>query len=167
MATSSTFGFEQYTGSFEEDAVQQIEQRLESCVADGDIRVENCEVASWEDTGWNAIAEIERTWQETPEVVLEPAGGESGALWGSDADLTEYFGPVATRIYDGRINITYKVRDESEQDWSSTRERTYSPFQTDGFSPMELPVTLDGDEITIDYSALNEPNPQWLNPENR
>src|SRR5699024_12401599 len=51
-----------YTAEFEDDGIEEIEQRLESCIADKEIRLEDCEAASWEDTLWNAITDIERSW---------------------------------------------------------------------------------------------------------
>ncbi|HIW46483.1 MAG TPA: hypothetical protein H9884_06235 [Candidatus Yaniella excrementigallinarum] len=154
-----------YTAEFEDDVIEEIEQRLESCIADKDIRLEDCEAASWEDTLWNAITDIERSWETKPEVVLEPAEDESG--YDSSFDITEYSGPIVARIEEGSINVTYKVRDEADEDWSDEHESTYEPFKGDGFSPMELPVTLKGDDIEIDYSALDEPDPSVLNPEHR
>ena len=154
-----------YTAEFQDDVVEEIEKRLESCIADKDIRLENCEAASWEDTLWNAITDIERSWETEPKVVLEPA--EDGPQLDSDFDITEYSGPVVARIEDGSINVTYKVRDESDEDWSDERESTYDPFVEDSFTPMELPVTLKGDDIQIDYSALDEPDPSVLNQEHR
>lgn len=156
---------QQYTSSFEQDAVEQIEQRLESCVASTVIRIEDCEAASWEDTAWNAMTDIERTWEQTPDITLVPA--ESDGEFGSDDSLEDYSGPVTAQVDDGRINISYKVRDDADDDWSNDRDRTYNPFQAGGIGPMEFPVTVDGDEISIDYSALDEPNPQWLSPEQR
>lgn len=154
-----------YTADFQDDVVAQIEQRLESCIADKDIRIDDCEAASWEDTMWNAITDIERSWDTPPEIVLEPVDSEWG--FDSEMDITEYSGPVVARIDDGTINVTYKVRDDADEDWSDERETTYSPFVDDGFMPMELPVSLNGDEIEIDYSALDEPDPEALSPEHR
>ena len=156
---------QQYTSAFEQDAVDEIEQRLESCVASTVIRIDDCEAASWEDTAWNAMTDIERTWEQTPEITLVPA--EPDGEYGSDDSLEDYSGPVTAQVDDGRITINYKVRDDADDDWTDDRDRTYSPFQTNGIGPMEFPVTVDGDEISVDYSALDEPNPQWLSPEQR
>src|SRR5699024_3438440 len=141
---------QRYTEEFEQDTVAQVEQRLESCLADGSIRVDDCEAASWEDTGWNAMTDLERTWDTAPEIELVPAESDPYA---SDTEITEYSGPVTARVVEGRINATYQVRDDEDQDWME-RDRTYSPFGDSWLDPMEFPVTLDGDEINIDFSAL-------------
>src|SRR5699024_7051413 len=91
--------------------------------------------------------------------ILEPAEDESG--YDSSFDITEYSGPIVARIEEGSINVTYKDRDEADEDWSDEHESTYEPFKGDGFSPMELPVTLKGDDIEIDYSELDEPD-HWV-----
>lgn len=152
-----------YTSAFEDDAISQIEQRLESCLADATIRIDDCEAASWEDTAWTAMTDMERTWDRAPEVELVPAN--SDPYFDSEHDLTDYAGPVIARITDGSINLTYQVRDDEDDDWMD-RERVYSPFEID-FEPMEFPVSIDDDEISVDYSALNEYNPDWLSQDFR
>src|SRR5699024_6441038 len=77
-----------YTEAFETAAVDQIEQRLESCLADATIRVEDCEAASWEDTGWNAMTNMQRTWEHPPEIELVPADPETEG----ETELTQYSG---------------------------------------------------------------------------
>ena len=154
---------QRYTEEFEQDTVAQVEQRLESCLADGSIRVDDCEAASWEDTGWNAMTDLERTWDTAPEIELVPSESDPYA---SDTEITEYSGPVTARVVEGRINATYQVRDDEDQDWME-RDRTYSPFGDSWLDPMEFPVTLDGDEINIDFSALDEYNTSWLSQESR
>ncbi|HJF15720.1 MAG TPA: hypothetical protein K8V32_13160, partial [Enteractinococcus helveticum] len=77
-----------------------------------------------------------------------------------------YSGPVVARVTEGSIHLSYQVRDDEDQDWMD-RERVYSPFQVGFFEPMEFQVTLDGDEIVIDYSPLDQYNPDWLSPEFR
>src|SRR5699024_1538327 len=62
-----------YTAEFEDDVIEEIEQRLESCIADKDIRLEDCDAASCEDSVWNAITDSERSWETKPGVVLESA----------------------------------------------------------------------------------------------
>lgn len=156
---------QRYTAAFEEDAVAQVEQRLESCLEDNTIRIADCEAASWEDTSWNAMSNMERIWERSPEIELVPAESED-VFAGSGTDLTEYSGPVNARVVEGSINLTYEVRDDEDDDWTD-RERVYSPFETGPFEPMEFPMSLDGDEIVIDYSALDEYNPDWLSPEFR
>ncbi|HIY85150.1 MAG TPA: hypothetical protein H9822_01710 [Candidatus Yaniella excrementavium] len=151
-----------YTEAFETDVIAEVEQRLESCLADETIRIADCEAASWEDTGWNAMTNMERTWATTPEIELVPVETDA---YGDGVDLTEYSGPVVARIVEGDITVSYEVRDDEDQDWQE-RERTYAPFGGWG-DEMEFPVTLDGDEIQIDYSALDEPNPSWLSQEFR
>jgi len=155
---------QRYTPAFEQDTIAQIEQRLESCLADQTIRVADCEAASWEDTAWTAMSDMVRTWDTSPEIEVVPVG--SDPYFDSDVDLTEYSGPVIARITEGRINLTYNVRDDEDQDWME-REQTYEPFHTGFYEPMEFPVTLDGDEINIDYSPLDEYNPDWLSQEFR
>src|SRR5699024_9146707 len=105
-----------YTAEFEDDVIEEIEQRLESCIADKDIRLEDCEAASWEDTLWNAITDIERSWETKAEVVLEPAEDEPG--YDPSFDMPEYSGPIAARMEEGWINVTNKVRDEADEDWA-------------------------------------------------
>ncbi|MDN6150998.1 MAG: hypothetical protein L0I91_06160 [Yaniella sp.] len=151
-----------YTEAFETDAVAQIAQRVESCLADATIRVDDCEAASWEDTGWNAMTDMQRTWEQPPEIELVPADPETEG----ETDLTQYSGPVTARVVDGSINVSYQVRDDEDDDWMD-RDRIYSPFQGSGFEPMEFPITLDGEEIKIDYSALDQYNPSWLSQEFR
>ncbi|NLZ99166.1 MAG: hypothetical protein GX920_10205, partial [Micrococcus sp.] len=151
-----------YTEAFETDAVAQIEQRLESCLADAAIRVDDCEAASWEDTGWNAMTDMQRTWEQPPEIELVPADPETAG----ETDLTQYSGPVTARVVDGSINVSYQVRDDEDDDWMD-RDRVYSPFETNGLEPMEFPITLDGDEIQVDYSALDQYNPSWLSQESQ
>lgn len=155
---------QRYTSAFEDDAIAQVEQRLEACLADQTIRIDDCEAASWEDTNWNAMSGMERIWDRAPEIELVPA--DADAFDTSDVDLTEYSGPVNARVVEGSINLTYEVRDDEDDDWME-REQVYSPFEQDVFEPMEFPVSLDGDEIVIDYSALDEYNPDWLSPEFR
>lgn len=155
---------QRYTSAFEDDAIAQVEQRLEACLADQSIRIDDCEAASWEDTNWNAMSGMERIWDRAPEIELVPA--DVDAFDTSDVDLTEYSGPVNARVVDGSINLTYEVRDDEDDDWME-REQVYSPFETGVFEPMEFPVSLDGDDIVIDYSALDEYNPDWLSPEFR
>ncbi|WP_022870313.1 hypothetical protein [Yaniella halotolerans] len=153
---------QRYTEAFETDVIAEVEQRLEACVANETIRIDDCDAASWEDTGWNAMTNIQRTWATTPEVELVPAETEPYA---DGSDITDSSGPVVARIVEGDITVTYEVRDDEDQDWSE-RERTYPPFGGWG-DAMEFPVTLNGDEIQIDYSALDEPNPSWLSQEFR
>ena len=153
---------QRYTEAFETDAIAIIEQRLESCLADKTIRIDDCEAASWEDTMWTAMSNMQRVWETPPVIELVPAGADT---WYDTVDLTEYAGPVTARVTDGSINLTYQVRDDEDDDWMD-RERVYDPF-TVGFQPMEFPVTLEDDEIVVDFAALDEYNPAWLSPEFR
>jgi hypothetical protein len=155
---------QRYTEEFEQDVVAAVEQRLESCLADRTIRIDDCEAASWEDTAWEAMTDMTRTWDTPPEIEVVPV--DTDDFFGTETDLTDYSGPVVARVTEGRINVTYEVRDDEDQDWME-RERTYEPFYTGFYEPMEFPVTLDGEELTIDFSPLDEYNPDWLSPEFR
>src|SRR5699024_9210398 len=57
--------------------------------------------------------------------------------------------------------LHYQVRNDAAQDWQD-RSQVIRPFQPGYLQPMELPVTLDGEVIIIDDSALDEYNPAWL-----
>lgn len=149
---------QRYTEAFETDVVAQIEERLESCVADETIRIEDCEAASWEDTWYEAMTNIERSWATPPEIELVPADEDS--YYGTTS-ITDYSGPVTARIVAGSIDITYEARNDADDEWRE-QSSTYSPFSSGWTGAMELPVTLDGDEITIDYSPLDEYNTSWL-----
>lgn len=153
-----------YTEAFETDVIAAVENRLEACLADGTIRVDECEAASWEDTAWVAMKDMVRTWEVAPEIEVQPADADTS--FGATTDLTQYSGPVVARVTDGSIHLSYQVRDDEDQDWMD-RERVYSPFQVGFFEPMEFQVTLDGDEIVIDYSPLDQYNPDWLSSEFR
>jgi len=152
---------QRYTEAFETDVVAQIEQRLESCVANETIRIADCEAASWEDTWWEAMTNIERSWATSPEIELVPA--DEGSYFG-DTDITEYSGPVNARIVEGTIDISYEVRNDEDDDWRES-DQVYSPFSHGWSGAMELPVTLDGEEINIDFSPLDEYNTAWLSAE--
>ena len=153
-----------YTEAFETDVIAAVENRLESCLADRTIRVDECEAASWEDTSWTAMKDMVRTWEVQPEIEVLPSDADTS--FGGTTDLTQYSGPVVARVTEGSIHLSYQVRDDEDQDWMD-RERVYSPFQVGFFEPMEFQVTLDGDEIVIDYSPLDQYNPDWLSPEFR
>ena len=153
-----------YTEAFAEDVITQVEQRLEACVADGTIRIDDCEAASWEDTIWEAMTDIERTWDTPPVIEVVPV--DSDEFFGSDVELSQYSGPVVARVTDGRIDISYQVRDREDQDWME-RDRSYDPFRTGFYEPMEFPVTVEGDELNIDFAPLDEYNPDWLSADFR
>ncbi|MDN5818739.1 MAG: hypothetical protein L0I94_10665 [Yaniella sp.] len=149
---------QRYTEAFETDVVEQIEQRLESCVADETIRIADCEAASWEDTWYEAMTNIERSWATPPEIKLVPADDDPSF---GTTSITEYSGPVTARIVEGSIDITYEARNDADDDWRE-QNSTYSPFSHGWSGAMELPVTLDGDDINIDFSPLDEYNSSWL-----
>src|SRR5699024_72974 len=89
-----------YTEAFETDVIAKVEQRLESCLADETIRIADCEAASWEDIGWNAMTNMERTWATTPEIELVPVEADA---YGDGVDLTEYSGPTGTSSISGVV----------------------------------------------------------------
>src|SRR5699024_4573296 len=73
---------QRYNEAFAQDVVTTVRQRLESCLTNGVIRIPDCEAASWEDTIWEAMTDIQRTWESVPTIEVVPADtseyGESG-----------------------------------------------------------------------------------------
>lgn len=160
-----------YTSDVITDATAKVEDRISSCLADKTIRIEDCEAASWEDTSWEAMRNINRSWATNPDpiVISEDDSEYYSGLSQEDAD--QLHGDLAVVIDGGTIEVEYDRRDDSDEDWNSS-SATYQPFEVssdDGWSTtgMVFPITIDGDELSVDMSALDEYNSEWLTSEFR
>ena len=163
--SQSLIAFRQgYTKAVVTDASRQIMDRIGSCVADEVIRIPDCEAASWEDTSWKAIRKIERSWSSNPTVAVISAD-QDDVYDTESSDVSQLTGQLAAVINDGDIDVSYQVRDSEDEDWFDLTD-TYSPFEVD-YEQTRFPITIDGDKLSVDLSALDKYNPDWLLPEHR
>lgn len=140
---------------------KQIDARIASCITDKVIVIPTCKAASWEDTYYGAMQKLDRSWDKQPvaEVMRE-------SDYGQTTDLAGYTGPLSARVTDGDIDASYEVRDEDGEPWSP-RTDSYNPFNPGYSGYLNFPISIDGDTLTVDMSALDTSYNDWLKPERR
>ena len=150
------------------DAKAQVLASIESCTTPTELIIAGCEIASWHSPRYDAMTNIQRKWTRVPKVLIIPAD-EYTSYWDQGKYGIEELTPdteLVAVISDARLEITYDARNEGDSDWITGRSHKVTPFvaDPDGWTsdPMEFPITIDGDTLTVDTSAINQTRPEWL-----
>ncbi|WP_029069469.1 hypothetical protein [Jonesia quinghaiensis] len=153
-----------YTQAVVDDALAQVEPLLDACLTRNVIVPEGCEIASWENKYWDAMTDIERTWGEEPQLLV---ANELNGMWEYEQpDPSTVTGDLSVFLVEGRIDLVYSARNEGDDDWNEGRTHNIRPFVESGGSlfsdPLALPITIDGDTLTVDTSKLNKQHDSWV-----
>lgn len=165
---SPSVAFQQgYTDAVAKDAAAAFEPYMTTCVQDKVIVVPDCKAASFEAKFHDATNSITRSWAGTPTVRVTAEGASSGYGGTDQADLSTVTGPLVAVVDDGDLTVTHKVRDSYNEDtkWEDidATDDTINPFQS-GYSAIEFPITIDGDKLSVDTSALDVINGENVKP---
>lgn len=153
-----------YTQAVVDDALAQVEPLLDACLTRNVIVPEGCEIASWENKYWDAMTDIERTWGEEPQLLV---AHDLDGMWEYEQpDPSTVTGDLSVFLVKGKIDLVYSARNEGDDDWNEGRTHNIRPFVESGGSmfsdPLALPITIDGDTLTVDTSKLNKQHDGWV-----
>ena len=160
--------YPRYTEAVITDAKEQVLASIESCTNSTELIIEGCEIASWHTDRFDAMTNIQRQWSRTPTVLIVPADGYSSYRDQDDYSIDELMPTIdlVAVISQARLEITYDARNEGDSDWLTGLSKTITPFTSDpdGWTtdPIEFPITIDGDNLTVDMSAIRQTHPEWL-----
>lgn len=154
-----------YTQAVVDDVLAQVEPLLDACVASTTIVVEGCEIASWEDNYWDGMKNIKRRWETEPKLVV--SSGDQENLWAkTQPEPAGLSGPLSVYFVDGVIKMDYSVTLKGYDEWYDYGVRCITPFfEHDGnqYSDLlALPITIDGDKLTVDTSKLSKQHSGWV-----
>jgi hypothetical protein len=142
-----------YTQAVIDDATAQVKKKVDSCVGSTAEYPKGCELSGWvwDEKGDEPFKMSSRTWDEEPEISVV-----SGEYGDSAEDASDLSGEISVRV-DARVKVSYKYKfDKEDKDWNDA-SRTYSLHDPDdewGYS-LQLPVTVDGDELKVDLDAFS------------
>lgn len=157
--SSSYIHFEpRFTGALFTDATALVNKALEKCVQGSALVVEGCEIANFEDQYWEAMTGISRSWDEDPS--LSVVDGANGAATTPEEAVSLSGEGLSVRVDDASIRIDYKARNDAEDEWQDDYS-TRNPFLSGYWDPTLFPITIDGDKLTVDTSAINVEPEDW------
>lgn len=169
-----TIGFSPvYTQAVVDDATAQVLASLESCTQPTVLIVEGCEIVSWnpDEYSYATISNITRSWVSGPTVDIlaqfsESAGYSDYRDYGISMDTISAETQLVAVISEGTIQYTYDGRYESYDYEFENRSQKLQPFVEDVDSwnnePLAFPITIEGDTLTVDVSAIRQTHPEWI-----
>lgn len=151
---------EQYTDAVITDATAQLMSTFDGCLEYNKILLTSCRIASW-DYSSAALTDIRRSWAEEPRPMVLSAEDADSAEPLTQPAASSLNGDLVVVIYGGEIKLDFKYRYYEDSEWSGDFT-TISPFVTDSWDPLQLPVTIDGDTLTVDTTALEKVHSDWV-----